>query len=81
MANGRSRVLLLSLVAFLSLLLQGATSASAPLVVHFIDVGQGDCCWLCLPDGDDVLVDAGKPQNQAAVFTAYLPLVLRGCGS
>ncbi len=39
-----------------------ASTDAAPLTVHFIDVGQGDSCWLHLPDGDDILVDGGKPQ-------------------
>jgi len=36
--------------------------AEGPLVATFFDVGQGDCCWLHLPNGDDVVVDGGKPQ-------------------
>jgi len=36
--------------------------AEAQLTVTFINVGQGDCCWLDLPSGDHVLVDGGKPQ-------------------
>jgi len=54
---------------FLSLAL--VLHADAPLVATFINVGQGDCCWLRLPDGDDVLVDGGKPAAGPTVV-AYL---------
>jgi len=49
------------------------TTKAAPgvLSVHSIDVGQGDSCWLHLPNGDDVLVDGGKPQAGPTVV-AYL---------
>ena len=39
-----------------------AETVSGLLRAHFIDVGQGDSCWLHFPNGDDVLVDGGKPQ-------------------
>ncbi len=45
--------------------------ADTPLVATFIDVGQGDSCWLHLPNGDDVLVDGGKPHAGPTVV-AYL---------
>jgi len=46
-------------------------TATAPLIVTFIDVGQGDSCWLHLPNGDDVLVDGGKARAGPTVV-AYL---------
>ena len=30
-----------------------------PLVVRFLNVGQGDGAWLTLPDGRTVLIDCG----------------------
>jgi beta-lactamase superfamily II metal-dependent hydrolase len=47
------------------------TSASGTLTAHFINVGQVDCSWLHLPNGDDILVDGGKPQAGPTVV-AYL---------
>ena len=48
----------------------GSPSAGS-MSVTFIDVGQGDCSWLHLPNGDDVLVDGGKPEAGPTVV-AYL---------
>jgi len=63
-------VLIILLSATL-LFLQDRTTATAPLTAAFIDVGQGDSCWLHLPNGDDVLVDGGKAQAGPTVV-AYL---------
>ncbi len=35
------------------------------LVIHFLDVGQGDGILLRLPDGKQVLIDGGKPEERA----------------
>jgi len=45
--------------------------AASSLTVHFIDVGQGDACLLQLPNGDDILIDAGRPSAGPTVV-AYL---------
>jgi len=52
-------------------LFQEKVTATVQFSVTFIDVGQGDSCWLHLPNGDDVLVDGGKPQAGPTVV-AYL---------
>ena len=48
-----------------------AGTGSGLLEAHFINVGQGDSCWLHLPNGDDILVDGGKPQA-GPTAVAYL---------
>jgi len=62
-------LVVLSVILFL--FLWQTPHADTPFVATFIDVGQGDCCWLHLPNGDDVLVDGGKPQAGPTVV-AYL---------
>lgn len=37
-----------------------AADTQGKLVVNFIDVGQGDCTFICLPDGRNMLIDAGN---------------------
>lgn len=48
------------------------SSANAPqLEVHHINVGQGESIYIKLPDGSDVLIDAGK-SNYGNVVVNYL---------
>jgi len=49
----------------------GEKRALRPLSVHFIDVGQADCILLLLPNGEDMLIDAGK-NSDGDIITAYL---------
>ncbi len=42
------------------------------LQVHFIDVGQGDCIFIMLPDGKEMLIDAGNCRNYGKYQTSVL---------
>jgi len=41
----------------------------SPLIVTFLNVGQGDCEWIKTPDGQDILIDAGKEVAGPIVLT------------
>jgi competence protein ComEC len=42
-------------------------AASNSLEMHFIDVGQGDCAFVQLPSGSNILIDTGSPASAPAV--------------
>jgi beta-lactamase superfamily II metal-dependent hydrolase len=61
-----------SFIIKLLLLIAGhpaVTHAGSELEIHFIDVSQGDCTLIILPDGKIVLVDAGSPGAGPKVVT------------
>jgi competence protein ComEC len=49
----------------------GEVWESGKLTVHYLNVGQGDCELLQLPNGQNMLIDAG-PNAAAAELVAYL---------
>ncbi len=60
----RSRILTIFLL--LCILLFSSCSDTIPagdLQISYLDVGQGDCSFLLLPDGKTVLIDAGNSEN------------------
>jgi competence protein ComEC len=54
-----------SFILFIFFLLTFVTpyvlSAEGELDIHFVDVGQGDCTFIILPDGRNILIDVGSP--------------------
>lgn len=63
-----SSILSLALVGS-NLLISNANTQQ--LEVHHINVGQGESIYIELPNGDDVLIDAGK-SNQGSTVVNYL---------
>lgn len=41
------------------------------VIIHFIDVEQGDCTFITLPTGENILIDAGSPSTGPKI-TQYL---------
>lgn len=53
-------------------------NADTSLVVHYIDVGQGDAVYITLPTGESMLIDAGTNASEDRLL-AYLDQYDAGC--
>ncbi len=59
------RQLRIALAATLALIcaLSAWSQPQAELVLHFVEIGQGDCTLIQCPDGGFILVDAGSRED------------------
>lgn len=46
------------------------------LIIHFVDVGQGDCTLIITPQGKNVLIDGGGSENYDIGKNVLLPYLL-----
>lgn len=53
----------------------GLQRGEGDLQVHFIDVGQGDCILILLPDGKDMLIDCANYNNSGTIQTETLDYI------
>ncbi len=51
---------------------QTGKSDEGEMRVHFLDVGQGDCSIVELPDGKVMLIDGGAGEESATILMRYL---------
>lgn len=51
---------------------RGPMPESGQLVVHYIDIGQGDCIYIAFPDGTDMLIDCGSQGGSSKYQTSAL---------
>lgn len=51
---------------------RGPMPESGQLVVHYIDIGQGDCIYIAFPDGTNMLIDCGSEKGRKEYETSAI---------
>lgn len=67
-------------VFFVSFILFCCDVVAADLIAHFIDVGQGDCIFLQLPNGKNLLIDGGPEDEYFDAGKEVIMPYLNTCG-
>lgn len=70
----KNRVLSILLSITLTLLPCDIVLAKSPLIVAFLDVGQGDAIYIEAPNGNQMLIDGGPKDALMNVLPDYMPL-------
>ncbi len=47
------------------------------LTIHFLDVGQGDCTLILLPNGEHILIDTGRPAAGPGIVSSLKSLGIK----
>jgi beta-lactamase superfamily II metal-dependent hydrolase len=53
------------------------SSINSEVIIHFLDVGQGDCTFISLPTGENILIDIGSPSGGPKVIQYLKKLGIR----
>ncbi len=73
----KNRVFSILLSITVTLLPCDIASAKAPLLIAFLDVGQGDAIYIEAPNGNQMLIDGGPKETLMNVLPDYMPFADR----
>ncbi|HHU48332.1 MAG TPA: DNA internalization-related competence protein ComEC/Rec2 [Clostridiales bacterium] len=72
-----SLVCMMLIAVFLAGKLLSGLTAPRELKIVFLDVGQGDCCFIQTPDGKNILLDGGGQAGTEVGEDILLPFLLK----
>ncbi len=58
-------------------LVSGGKQASRPMIIYYFDVGQADCIFLELPNGENMLIDSGNNADGSRIVNFLSALGVR----